>query len=171
MGMGMDNRRKQIVINKKFQHQYAILIVAMTVFLINIVIIVQSLLPSEQPLGLDSTTAWTIGLIELVVIIGAWYGSLKSTHKIAGPVYVITRQMKAIGNGELYSRITLRENDMFQEQAATINASLDQLQARVEAVQHAAQALQQSLADGHDTGTGIEQLITALAALQTAREE
>ena len=167
----MDNRRKQIVINKKFQHQYAILIVAMTVFLINIVIIVQSLLPSEQPLGLDSTTAWTIGLIELVVIIGAWYGSLKSTHKIAGPVYVITRQLKAVGEGELYTRISLREEDMFQEEAAKINASLDQLQARVEAVQHAAQALQRALADGHDTGARIEQLVTKLAALQTARED
>jgi methyl-accepting chemotaxis protein len=167
----MDNQRKQIVINRKFQHQYAILIVALTVFLTNLVIVIQSLLPSEQPLQLSSTTAWTIGLIELFLIIGAWYGSLKSTHKIAGPVYVITRQLKAVGDGDLCARISLREKDMFQEEAATINASLDQLQAKVETVQRAARALQLSLANGDGTGASMEQLVTGLAALRTALKD
>ena len=167
----MDNRRKQIVINSKFQHQYAIMIVAMTVFLTNVVILVQSLLPSEQPLEISSTTAWTIGVIELTLIIGAWYGSLKSTHKIAGPVYVITRQLKSVGDGDLFARISLRERDMFQAEAAMINASLDQLQAKVEAVQRAAQAMQRSLAHRDDTGPSMEQLFTELAALRTERED
>ena len=116
----MDNRRKQIVINRKFQQQYAIMIVALTVFLTNIFIIVQSLFPGDNTPELTSTAAWTIGLIELVLVIGVWYGSLKSTHKIAGPVYVISRQMKLVGAGELWARISLRQKDMFQEEAAAI---------------------------------------------------
>jgi len=167
----MDNRRKQIVINRKFQQQYAIMIVALTVFLTNIFIIVQSLFPGDNTPELTSTAAWTIGLIELVLVIGVWYGSLKSTHKIAGPVYVISRQMKLVGAGELWARISLRQKDMFQEEAAAINASLDQLQARVEAVQQAARALQQAQAGGQDTGPQLAQLGTALAALRTVQED
>ncbi len=167
----MDNRRKQIVINRKFQQQYAIMIVALTVFLTNIFIIVQSLFPGDNTPELTSSAAWTIGLIELVLVIGVWYGSLKSTHKIAGPVYVISRQMKLVGAGELWARISLRQKDMFQEEAAAINASLDQLQARVEAVQQAARALQQAHAGGQDTAPQLEHLVTELAALRTVRED
>lgn len=167
----MDNRRKQIVINKKFQQQYAIIIVAMTVFLVNISIIFQSLFPGEQPFELSTTSAWSIGLVELVLVIGVWYGSLKSTLKIAGPVYVITRQLKAVGAGDLWARISLRQGDMFQEEAAAINASLDQLQARVEAAQNAAELVRQAQAEGRDTAAHVEQLISEMAALRTEREE
>lgn len=167
----MDNRRKQIVVNRKFQQQYAIMIVALTVFLTNLFIILQSLFPGENTPELTSGTAWTIGLIELVLVIGVWYASLKSTHKIAGPVYVISRQLKLVGAGELWARISLRQKDMFQEEAAAINASLDQLQARVEAVQQAARALQQAQAGGQDSATQLEQLMTELAALRTAKED
>lgn len=167
----MDNRRKQIVVNRKFQQQYAIMIVALTVFLTNIFIIVQALFPGENTPELTPTAAWTIGLIELVLVIGVWYGSLKSTHKIAGPVYVISRQMKLVGAGELWARISLRQKDMFQEEAAAINASLDQLQARVEAVQQAARSLQQAHAGGQDSSPHLEQLISELTALRTARED
>ena len=60
---------------------------------------------------------------------------------------------------------------MFQAEAAMINASLDQLQAKVEAVQRAAQAMQRSLAHRDDTGPSMEQLFTELAALRTERED
>lgn len=167
----MDNRRKQIVINKKFQQQYAIIIVAMTVFLVNISIIFQALFPGEQPFELSTTSAWSIGLVELVLVIGVWYGSLRSTLKIAGPVYVITRQLKAVGAGDLWARISLRQGDMFQEEAAAINASLDQLQARVDAAQKAAELVRHAQAEGRDTADHVEQLISEMAALRTVREE
>lgn len=167
----MDNRRQQIVINKKFQFQYAIVVVAMTIFLTNLVIIFQSLFPSDGALEMSSTQAWAIGLIELMLVIGVWYGSLKSSHKVAGPLFVITRQLKAVGAGDLWARISLRERDMFQEEAAAINESLDQLGARVEAVQVAAETVRQAQASGKDASTQMEKLFSELATLRLSKED
>lgn len=167
----MDNRRKKIVINPKFQQQYAVIIATMTVFLTNILIIFRSLFPGENPLELTSAEAWTIGILELVLVAGAWYGSLKASHKIAGPVFIFARQIKAVGAGELWTRVSLRKTDMFQEEAASINASLEQLQARVEAVKQAAQSLQQTQAGSADYAAGLDSLMSHLAKLHTAREE
>ena len=167
----MDNRRQQIVINKKFQFHYAIIVVAMTIFLANMVILFQSLLPSDRVLEMSSTQAWTIGLIELMLVIGVWYGSLKSSHKVAGLIFVITRQLKAVGAGDLWARISLRERDMFQEEAAAINESLDQLGARVEAVQVAAETVRQAQASGKDASTQMEKLFSELATLRLSKED
>jgi len=167
----MLNRRTKIVINQKFQQQYAVAIVMLTVFLTNIFIIFRSLLPSEKALELSSTEAWSIGIFELVLVAVVWYGALKVSHKIAGPIYNFTRQLKAVGAGDLWTRISLRQGDMFQEEAAEINAGLEQLQDKVEAVQNAANELQQSQADGGAAGAQVERLMTALAALRTERED
>jgi len=167
----MQNRRTKIVINQKFQHQYALVIVVLAVFLTNLFIILQSLIPSEQTLELSFRAAWAIGIIEIVLIVGVWYGALKATHKIAGPVYVFTQRLKAVGAGDLWVRISLRDGDMFQEEAAAINASLEQLQSKVEAVQSAAKALQHSPAEAGETGGELERLMAALAALRIVREE
>ena len=167
----MDNRRKQIVINQKFQHQYAIVVVAMTVLLTNGFIIFRSLFPGDVPLELTSGEAWGIGLFELVLVFGVWYGSLKASHKIAGPVFVITRQIRAVCAGNLSARVSLRQGDMFQDEAALINASLAELQDKIDAVNNAAKLLQQAQSDGGDAGVHLERLMTALAALSSARED
>ena len=166
----MDNRRRQIVVNREFQQHYAVITVVMTVLLANIFIIFRALLPGDQPLELTSTAAWTIAIVELILIIGAWYGSLKATHKIAGPVFIFARQLKAVGEGDLWTRISLRKKDMFQEEASAINASLEQLQGKVEAVRNAAENLQQAQTNGTDTGAAMDKLMTELATLRTARE-
>lgn len=166
----MDNRRRQIVVNREFQQHYAVITVVMTVLLANIFIIFRALLPGDQPLELTSTAAWTIAIVELILIIGAWYGSLKATHKIAGPVFIFARQLKAVGEGDLWTRISLRKKDMFQEEATAINASLEQLQGKVEAVRNAAENLQQAQTNDTDTGAAMDKLMTELATLRTARE-
>lgn len=167
----MQNRRTKIVINKKFQHQYALVVVVLAVFLTNLFIILQSLIPSEQTLELSFQAALAIGVIEIVLIFGVWYGALKATHKIAGPVYVFTQRLKALGAGDLWVRISLRDGDMFQEEAASINASLEQLQNKVEAVQSAANALQQAQPEAAAKSDELDRLMAALTALRIVRED
>jgi len=167
----MDNRRKKIVINRKFQHQYALIVVVMTVFLTNIVIILRSLFPGDQPFTMSSSQALTIGILELVLVVGAWYGSIRASHKIAGPVFVFSRQLKAVGGGDLWARISLRKGDMFQEEAAAINTSLQELQGMVTAVKSAADELKRAQESGADTTAALDRLMSGLAALRTTREE
>lgn len=166
----MENRRKRIVINPKFQQQYAIISVVLTVFLTNILIIFMSLGPGEQTLELSPTTAWAIGIFELVLLVGVWFGTLKASHKVAGPVYKFAEHLKALGAGEVWTRVSLRQGDMFQEEANSINTSLDQLQEKVQAVHNAAQVIQLSQSDGGPTVEQVEKLMAATAALRTARE-
>jgi methyl-accepting chemotaxis protein len=167
----MQNRRKKIVINQKFQYQYAVIIVALTVLLANSFIILRSLIPSEQALELSANVAWAIGIFEIILVVGVWYGSLKATHRIAGPIYIFARQIKAVGAGDLWARISLRDGDMFQQEAAVINASLDQLQSKVEAVQDAARLLQEAQGEEGAVRAGINTLMSAVGALRTARED
>ncbi|MEE4144889.1 MAG: hypothetical protein V2I26_08825 [Halieaceae bacterium] len=166
----MENRRKKILINPRFQQQYAIISVVLTVILTNVLIIFMSLVPGEQALELSPAMAWGIGIFELVLLVGVWFGTIRASHKVAGPVYKFTQQLKALGAGEVWTRIALRQGDMFQAEADSINASLDQLQEKVQAVQDAAKAIQLSQSDGGPTAAQIEKLMAATGALRTARE-
>ena len=129
----MQNRRKTIVINKKFQHQYALLMVVGTVLFTNILIILRALFPGDEPFYLSMGTAITIALIETVLIAGVWFISLRLTHRIAGPVYVFCREIEAFANGDLSARIRLRKGDMFLEEADKINASLAKIEVALRA--------------------------------------
>ncbi len=64
----MDNRRKIIVINKGFQHQYAAMVVALVVVCTNLFIIARAWLPVESPLELTLGTTLVIGAVELGLI-------------------------------------------------------------------------------------------------------
>jgi methyl-accepting chemotaxis protein len=159
----MDNRRRIIVINKKFQYQYSLLIAALAVLLVNGFIIVRMLLPGEQPLYLPTSMAVGLGLVELVLIGAIWYASLRASHLIAGPVYVFTREIARLGDGDLGARIALRDKDMFQPEAEQMNKSLAALRARIELVKSMSSQLQTTHAGGGDIGPLVEQLTAELA--------
>ena len=166
----MQNRRKTIVINKKFQHHYAIVLVAMTVLVGNLVILAGMLVPGEGRIHLSASAALFIGLAELVLVVGIWFLSLRSTHRIAGPVYVATRDLAAFGAGDLTVRIALRNNDMFKEEIVGINSGLEQLHGQVVQVKQAAAELQQAQASGGDVAGALEKTLSALGQLRTEAE-
>lgn len=167
----MQSRRKTIVINKEFQHHYALMAVVMTVLLINLFIIIRMLLPGGDPIDFSPGTALLVAGIEIAVMAAVWYGSLKVSHKVAGPVFVFTRQVKAVGAGDLTARVKLRTKDMFQEEAAEINVALDQLQAKIDSVKGITSELQQAQQAGQDAGTHVDRLVAELESLRTAEED
>ncbi len=167
----MDNRRKIIVINKGFQHQYAAMVVALVVVCTNLFIIARAWLPVESPLELTLGTTLVIGAVELVLIYAVWRLSILATHRIAGPVYVFTRQVKALGAGDLTGRIHLRDKDHFKAEAAEMNAALDALQEKVGVAKRLAAELQKAQDEGVDTRALVAELAGALDTLQTSRED
>ena len=78
----MENRRKTIVINKKFQHHYALLFVACTVVLVNLLIIIRAFFPGSEPFHLTLSMAVTIALVELALLAGVWFATIRITHHI-----------------------------------------------------------------------------------------
>jgi methyl-accepting chemotaxis protein len=167
----MDNRRKIVVINKEFQHHYALMAVALVVLCTNLFIIARVLLPIDPPLELTIGAAIVVAVVELVIIAAVWRASILSSHRIAGPVYVFKRQIMAVGAGDLTARIHLRDKDKFKEEAAEINAALDQLQARVDSVKSLVNELQGTQASGGGVGSQVDKLVEELATLKTQRED
>ena len=166
----MQNRRKTVVINKKFQHHYALVLVALTVLVTNLVIIASMLMPGENRLHLSSSSALVIGVVELLLVIGVWYLSIRSTHRIAGPIFVFSRQLRAFGAGDLTARISLREKDMFKEEAAEINHGLEQLHEQVSRLKLAAGEAQRAQQSGGDVDAALGKLMQALGELKTEGE-
>lgn len=163
----MDNRRHTIVINKKFQYQYSLLVAASAVLLVNGFLIVQMLLPSEMPLRIPTPVALVIGAVELALIIAIWYGSLRASHRIAGPVHVFTRELSKLGQGDLTCDIALRDSDMFKIEGETINASVATLRHRVEHAKNLAAEIRTIQSRGEDAAQLVEQLCSELAELKT----
>jgi len=170
VGADMQNRRKTIVINRKFQHHYAIVLVAITVLVANLILIAGMLMPGELALQLSSSSALVIGLVELLLVCGVWYLSLRSTHRIAGPIFVFSRQLRAYGAGDLTARISLRDKDMFQEEASEINGGLDQMSDRVAELKALAEEARAAQASGGDVTAPLDKLLAALGQLKTEAE-
>ncbi|HEB28511.1 MAG TPA: methyl-accepting chemotaxis protein [Porticoccus sp.] len=142
----MDNRRSRVVINSKFQYQYALLAASLTVLLINVFIIINAVLPTSAGFPLSTEQTLWLAIIEVIFIGGVWWGSLIASHKIAGPVYVIVRQMEKLADGDLTARVRLRKKDVFQDEAVMINNCIETLQERLHEVRKIATEIGQ-LAD------------------------
>ena len=167
----MDNRRKTIVINKKFQYQYSLLIAALAVLLVNGFIIIRMLFPGEHPLALSTTLATGLAAVEFILIAGIWYGSLKASHRIAGPVYVFAREIGKLGTGDLTARISLRDNDMFQSEAEAMNSGITALREKIGAIKTLSSQLQQSQSAGGEIAEFALQLDKELSNFITENGE
>ena len=137
----MQNRRKRYLINRKLQFKYLLLVfLAMLVptlvcgsaiyYLIwqtiaaEIAIpeaIVENLIPALYKVNL-------ILLVALPIVFGVMLLiSVYVSHKIAGPMYRLERELDKISSGDYSGRITLRSKDELKEIADKINTLLDRL--------------------------------------------
>ena len=106
----------------------------------------------------------------LLLVIGVWYLSIRSTHRIAGPIFVFSRQLRAFGAGDLTARISLRDKDMFQEEAAEINDGLEQLHGQVSRLKLLAGEVSRAQQSDGDLVAPIEKLMAALDEMKTEGE-
>lgn len=160
----MDNRRSTVVINGQFQYQYALFTAVAAVLLVNAFLIISACLPGSQGFSLSTGNTVLIASLELVLIGGVWWGSLFASHKIAGPVYVMVRQMEKLAEGDMTARVRLRSKDAFQVEAVAINQCIEELQGHLLEVSDLARKLEQQGAESTDSReTLIKQLNQKLA--------
>jgi nitrogen fixation/metabolism regulation signal transduction histidine kinase len=120
---------------------------------------------------MSTTTATVVAVVEFALIVAIWYGSLKASHRIAGPVFVFAREVSKLGTGDLNAAIALRDSDMFQAEAQQMNASFAALRSRLAAVQALSAELQSAQAAGADTGPLLEKLAAELAQFSCDGEQ
>lgn len=164
----MDNRRNTIVINKNFQYQSSLLIVALAILLINGFLIFRMIFPGEQPMELTGAMATGLATVELILIASIWFGSLKVSHRIAGPVYVFAREIGKLGGGDLTASISLRDKDMFQPEAAEMNASIAALRTRINIIKGLCEQLHHAQSTGCDISNIAQQLSVEISAFTTS---
>lgn len=167
----MANRRHSIVINKPFQYQYSILVVALTVITVNLFVIIKMFYPSDQPLVMDMTSTLGLAAIEALLIAGVWYGGLKASHKIAGPIYVFAREVAKLGEGDFTANIDLRQKDMLRDTAADMNNSFAALRAKIVTLKDISRQLDEAQSQGGDTRELVHNLKAELSQLTTEETE
>lgn len=160
----MENRRQTIIVNKKFQYQYSVLVAALCVLLVNAFLIFDMLF-GRALLELSTGAILAIAAVELVVVAGAWWASLLTTYRIAGPVYVFTREIARLAEGDFTANAVLRKGDLFQEEAWQINGSIESLRNQIDDLKSL--ALQMKGGTTEEQEAAQSQLIERISSFKT----
>jgi methyl-accepting chemotaxis protein len=125
-------RKRIFLVNREFQLRYvrsAILVGLVSTVLTTILILyplyefkiirIASFLP--QPVLL----AMAIAAFANVAFIG--YMTIFFTHRVAGPMFALTRQMRIIEEGSFDARLRIRDDDEFRNIMRGFNAMVDSL--------------------------------------------
>lgn len=138
--MKKSNMRREYYIYREIQFKY----IRLTLLLMLLVCIIMGYTVSETSLGvltetlskvypaedikevygiLNSTLILRLLLMIPVVIVATMYVS----HRVAGPVYRLEKELIQIGEGDLSRRLVLRKNDDLKKMAEEMNNVMDRL--------------------------------------------
>ena len=159
-----NNSRKTKVVNPGYQYRAAFTTVLIAIIVINGVIVASALLPEAiaQLFQQVHFIYYLIGVVEVVLIYLFWRYTINSTHRVAGPVYAIDRELRKLRDGDLTFNITFRPRDQFQDSAVSINGSIEHLREEIRQIKRMASEL-----ESEPTREKAERLNEALARLNT----
>lgn len=114
--------------------------------------------------GIDNTTAiinWAFSPQATLILLGCmlasiaigfivWFAAV-STHKVAGPVYAIQRDLKRIREEGYLEPVRIRENDYLHDLVDDLNATLSELKEQEENLKNRIRELQATHADAVET--------------------
>jgi len=137
------SKRKTLLVSKDFQIRFIALIAllsiifALVVGTITYIFIAQS--PTKNFLGklfkvstqekifIAAMTLSSVLALIIIIIIGLFI-----SHKIAGPLYRITKYMHRLADGDLSFEVKLRKNDEFADLAEEFDKTVKRLRMRME---------------------------------------
>jgi nitrogen fixation/metabolism regulation signal transduction histidine kinase len=93
------------------------------------------------------TKFWPAVLLALLVIA---LHSIRTSHKIAGPLYRLNLVFAAMKEGNLPQRIKLRKGDYLLKEAELMNQTLESLHVKVQDIQEAQTCLNEAISECKD---------------------
>ncbi len=158
----MVEQRSQLIIKQHFQQSMILQVMLVTFIMINLIVIIgylliDSILDVQQ---LKRYLAFSVAGLEIIGFIFVYRLNVKSSHRIAGPVYVIERSLKSIEAGDLSFTMRLRKNDQFHEVKDQMNLTLTKLKQHIGTAQQLAGQLQKS---SHPDLLLVDQLVDQLS--------
>lgn len=153
----MLNRRRTLKVKDKFQDRMILEVVLVTFVFINMLVIsgLVTMETMQDLLNLKVTLAVALTVGELSGLGFIYYFSLKASHRIAGPVFMIERRLSEIANGDLTVQLKLRKEDHFQETSDELNNCVNSLREKISAIKAAATDVQLELDDKEDKAMGL----------------
>ncbi|MEW6555985.1 MAG: hypothetical protein AB1349_01370 [Elusimicrobiota bacterium] len=127
-------KRRQVLIDKRMQLKYAFMIGGVLVVMLLLVeyhtyLTIQSILPNilSSTIGkqIKQIHLW-LAINSLIYIVFVAVVSIYISHKIAGPVFKLKKQIREIINsGDTSRKIFVRKGDELQDLVAVINELLE----------------------------------------------
>jgi methyl-accepting chemotaxis protein len=141
----MANRRRVIKIKRQFQDQMILEVVLIAFIFINILVIISffTLDSMDDLVSLKFTLAAALGLGEVGGLLIIYFHTLRTSHRIAGPIYVLEKRFKELTEGDLSGEVHLRRGDFFHDTAEDYNRAMDSLRERIASARELAQQLRQ----------------------------
>ncbi|MBU0498897.1 MAG: HAMP domain-containing protein [Gammaproteobacteria bacterium] len=84
--------------------------------------------------GVRETVLSWLGVLALINLLAALLAMTLATHRLAGPLHHIKRQIRQFGEGDWSGRVHLRHGDELQELAELINLTADRTTATIAAI-------------------------------------
>ena len=166
------HRRKQKIINKHYQVHEALIWIMASIILINLSLIAVSLGAGWNLLGSHPLrNGLMLAGIEAIVIWLSFYLSISHSHKVAGPVYALERELRRMGKGDLTQHLQFREGDQFFSSAEAFNGTRRSLCDQIRTIQDMADQLANAKIDNTEAQQLITQLRKQLGFFKTRNEE
>lgn len=141
----MTNRRRILKVKHKFQDRLILEAILITFIFLNMLVIGSFVALESIPdiFTLKYTLAIALSAGELGGLAFIYYFSLRSSHRIAGPVYMIERRLREVGAGDLTVSLRLRKGDHFQDTSEILNECIADLRDKMEKIQLSVAKLKQ----------------------------
>ena len=164
----MSEKRSQLIIKRHFQQSMILEVLLVMFNLVTVIVIAGNFLIDSMSdvQQLKHNLAFTVAGLEIVGFAVFYKLHLRSSHRIAGPVYVLERSLKLIESGDLSFDMGLRQGDQFHEVKDQMNLTLAVLKERISKAQKLTGKIKSS---GADTAV-VEELEQTLAYFKVVEE-
>lgn len=165
----MANQRSQLIVKQAFQYSMIMEIMLAMFILVNVIILagyfMVDLIPDKQLL--KQALPFVVVALELLGFFVIYKINVKTSHRIAGPVFVIERSLQKIEQGDLNFTLNLRKEDYFHEVTGQLNTTVKSLHDRIEKAQQLAVILQENVHDDKKMLSITTELLQELSQFKT----
>lgn len=160
-----EEQRKTLIVKPKFQQKMLLEVVLITFILVNTIVTVGYFLMDSLAgsYHLKETLSITIASIEILGFVIIYHLNLKSSNKIAGPIYNLEGCLSSVESGNLMTEMKMRDNDEFQEMSRQFNATTKSLRTRLNQVQFLADQIKSE----HEGDPKVQELVDQLEWFNT----
>ncbi|NOY74056.1 MAG: methyl-accepting chemotaxis protein [Gammaproteobacteria bacterium] len=167
----MANQRSQLIVKQAFQYSMIMEVMLAMFILVNIIILAGYLIVDLTPdtFLVKQVFPFVVVALELIGFFVIYKINVKTSHRIAGPVFVIERSLQQIEQGDLNFTLNLRKEDYFHEVTDQLNTTVNSLHDRIQKAQQLASVLQKNSHDVKKMSNISSELVEVLSWFKTQK--